>query len=50
MKVPNKVLNAAYKMANNQPVTDDERKAVIDWAKPAIDRRSAPRAAETQEA
>lgn len=50
MKVPNKVLNAALKMAKNEAVTDDERKAVIEWAQPAVDRRAAPRPAGQPEA
>lgn len=42
MKVPTKVLKAAFNLANNLPVSDDDRKAVIEWASPAIDRRANP--------
>jgi hypothetical protein len=43
MKVPTKVLKAALALASNQPVSEEDRKAVLEWAQPAIDRRSQPR-------
>jgi len=39
MKVPNRVLVAVMKMARNQPVSDEERREVIEWGRPAEDRR-----------
>lgn len=45
MKVPTRVLKAAFNLASNQPVSDEDRELVRDWAKPAIERRSQPQAA-----
>ena len=42
MKVPTRVLKAAFNLASNQPVSDEDRELVRDWAKPAIERRASP--------
>ena len=41
MKVPNKVLDIALRLANNSPVTTEERNVVIKWAGEGVAKRKA---------